>query len=358
MKLQGSSCEFECSRSASLLTHTSRFHSLEFHSAFGSLRFNFLVLLGRFLVKPAYCFLLRLYRMLLPIALFFLSLGNTFGFSSDVKTKFLYATAFFSGLSILLQTGAGLVELYKSGFNFIQLLFSKLVSGILGPYGTDLLLSIGKYSTWSRSDLEASEIRGYFWRFLVYSMFYLSKLMNLCVFKDPYSGTFQVRYKSTAIWLTSARGRGENYNQLIEEAHIKISNRDSFQHSVKIRNTTMSLRWAPVALGTGRRLVQLVALDIENGFDSMVEVLLYSSQSNNYGGLFHHQFGPVATKKRYVVELIAMMEILAKDSFVVENTTDADEGHMHCISFEETMKRVLIKGQLLNFETHTGASYG
>ena len=118
----------------------------------------------------------------------------------------------------------------------------------------------------------------------------------------------------------------------------------------------MSLRWASVGLGTGRRFIQLTTSDAENGFDSVV--LLYSSQSNNYGGLFHHQFGPVPTKKRYVEELIAMMEILAKDSFVVEYSTDADEGHMHCISFEETMKRVLIKGELLNFETHTGASYG
>jgi hypothetical protein len=296
--------------------------------------------------------------MLLPIALFFLSLGNTFGFSSDVKTKFLYATAFFSGLSILLQTGAGLVELYQSGFNFIQVLFSKLVSGLLGPYGTDLLLSIGKYSTWSRSDLESTEIRGYFWRFLVYSMFYVSKVMNLCVFKDPYSGTFQVRYKSTAIWLTPVRGRGESYIQLIEEAQKKIADRSSFQHSVKVRNTTMSLRGASVGLGTGKRFIQLTTSDVENGFDIVVEVLLYSSQSSNYGGLFHHQFGPVPTKKRYVEELIAMMEILAKDSFVVEYPTDTDEGHMHCISFEETMKRVLIKGELLNFETHTGVSYG
>ena len=90
--------------------------------------------------------------MLLPIALFFLSLGNMFRFFDKSKSKFLYATTFFSGLVILLQIGAGLIELYKSGHNFIQLLLSKLVLSIFGPYGTDLLLSIGKYSTWTRSD--------------------------------------------------------------------------------------------------------------------------------------------------------------------------------------------------------------
>ena len=83
------------------------------------------------------------------------------------------------------------MELYKSGFNLIQLLFSKFVSGMLGPYGTDLLLSIGKYSTWSRSDLENTKIRGYFWKFLAYSIFYMSKVMNMCVFKDHTPGPFK-----------------------------------------------------------------------------------------------------------------------------------------------------------------------
>lgn len=184
--------------------------------------------------------LLSFDRMLLPIALFFLSLGNTFSFSTETKTKFLYATAFFSGLSILLQTGAGLVELYKAGHNCIQLLFSKVISGILGPYGTDLLLSIGKYSTWTRSDLETnSEIRGYLWRFLVYCMFYMSKGMNWCVFRDPYSGTFQARYKSTAVWLAPVQGRGEGYAGLIAEAENKMGKKSSFQHSVKVGDCTL-----------------------------------------------------------------------------------------------------------------------
>lgn len=297
--------------------------------------------------------------MLLPIALFFLSLGNTFGFSDESKSKFLYATAFFSGLAILLQTGAGLIELYKSGHNFFQLLLSKLVSGLFGPYGTDLLLSIGKYSTWTRSDLEKTEIRGHFWRLLVYCMFYTSKALNWCVFRDPYSGTFQVRYKSTAIWLAPHRGMGEGYGRLIEEAEKRLENKRTFHHSVKIRNTTMSLRWNEQGLSTGAgRLIQVTMEEKEKGNDSVVEVLLYSSQASNYGGLFHHQFGPVVTQRRYVVELVAMMEILAKDSFVVQHSTGEVEGHMLCISFEETMNRVLLKGEVLNFHLHTGASYG
>lgn len=135
--------------------------------------------------------------MLLQIALFVLSLGSVLEISLYERKNFLYATVLFSALSLFLQTGANLLELCKCGRYFPFLILSKLLTCFVGPYA--------KYSAMDLKQVKESQIRGRVWNIFLHIAFCFATAFNFATFDDPYSDTFQVRYKSLAIWLSKTQ---------------------------------------------------------------------------------------------------------------------------------------------------------
>lgn len=282
----------------------------------------------------------------------------------------------FSLLAIIFQVGGFIAEMSRCGRYSWKLACNRVFTNLFGLYGSDIMLSVLKYKN-EKLDTADSQ-GGVLWKAMAAVMYYLNKIFAWVVFCDPYSGIFQTRYKTNCIHLSEGPSKGEGYDELWKSASKKLQEYDAeagtigarpdqlvgseddvkpevLVKTVKVRSVNFMLRYSKVGLQIGGLYHPNEYPEAEE--ECVVQVLLYTSQGNNSGGLFHELYGPLQTTRSQVIELLVLMELLSNDAFVVENKPPDTEETLTCLSFRETMKKILSENLRVNFAMRTGMSF-
>ena len=89
----------------------------------------------------------------------------------------------------------------------------------------------------------------------------------------------------------------------------------------------------------------------------VVEVLLYTSQGNNSGGLFYKIIPPLLAEHKKVIELLVLLKLLSNDGIVVDKMPHLDKQEPWMLEFYGYRGTDSKFGYEVNFRMRTGMSF-